>query len=221
LRIPHNFLPQNEFEYTVSSGIVRDAENNVFSQARVNYGLSRRITIGGGLEYLSSISKDKYIPFLNTSISLSSNILFTQEYIYKVRYRGAIQYNLPSSFKFALNYSKYSETQEAIVYNYDEELKAMISKPFKLSNISIFSQLTFNHYNLQSRKYFNTEFLLSKSARGIKVNLTTFAFFTEKKIKETNGWPLPQNFKVRILENQPTRAPRSAHGLVLKTKTKR
>jgi hypothetical protein len=207
LRIPHNFLPQNEFEYTVSSGIINGAGNNVFSQARVNYGLSHGITIGGGLEYLSSNSKNKYIPFFNTSISLSSNILFTQEYAYKVRYKGAIQYNLPNSFRFALNYAKYSKTQEAIMFNYDEELKAMISKPFKLNNNTIFSQLTFNHYNFQSKKYFNTEFLLSRSARGVKVSLTTFAFFTEKNKINLNPYSnlsvfllLPKNiiFKSQI-----------------------
>ena len=181
-RIPHTFLPQKEFEYTISSGIVEDAKNSVFSQARVNYGLLRRITVGGGLEYLSSISKDKYIPFLNTSISLSSNILFTQEYTYGVRYKGKISYNVPGSFKFELNYAKYNETQEAIINNYDEELKAMISKPLKMRNISVFSRLTFNHHSLHSTKYFNTEFLLSGSARRINVNLTTFAYF----IKNTN-----------------------------------
>ncbi|MCH7719479.1 MAG: hypothetical protein IH988_00615, partial [Planctomycetes bacterium] len=36
-KIPHNFLPQKKFEYTISSGIVEDDKNSVFSQARVNY----------------------------------------------------------------------------------------------------------------------------------------------------------------------------------------
>ncbi|MCK4518456.1 hypothetical protein KAT92_06770 [Candidatus Babeliales bacterium] len=176
-KIPYDFLPKNKIEYTISSGIVEDDENSIFSQARMNYGLSRHIAVGGGFEYLSSIPNVKGMPFLNTSIRLASNMLFTGEYIYGVRYKGMLSYNLPSNFNFSLKYTKYNETQEAVINNYKEELRAMISKRFRIFNISTFSQLTIDHHTVGSLKLTNTEFVLSGSSHGVNVNLTTYAYF--------------------------------------------
>ncbi|MBI9039199.1 MAG: hypothetical protein JEY97_13780 [Bacteroidales bacterium] len=176
-KIPYNFLPVNKFEYTISSGIVEDSVNSIFSQARMNYGLSRYITVGGGFEYLSSIPSGKGMPFINTSIRLSSNILFTGEYTYGVRYKGMLTYNLPSNFNFSLNYTNYDKNQEAVINNYKEELRAIISKRFRIFNISTFSQLAINHYTIGSLKLTNSEFVLSGSSHGVNVNLTTYAYF--------------------------------------------
>ena len=48
INIPYNFLPEKTLEYTASAGIVEDNMASRFSRARVSYGLSRNITIGGG-----------------------------------------------------------------------------------------------------------------------------------------------------------------------------
>lgn len=176
-RIPYNFLPLNKFEYTISSGIVEDGENSIFTQTKMNYGLSRRITVGGGFEHLSSIPMMKSMPFFNTSIRLASNILFTGEYTYGVRYKGMLSYNLPSNFNFSLKYANYNKTQEAVKNNYKEELNAMISKRFRIFNISSFSQLTINHHTIGSAKLTNSEFVLSGSSHGVNVNLTTQTYF--------------------------------------------
>ncbi len=175
LRVPHNFLPVKELEYTISSGLVEDTISSVFSQARFHYGLSRRITIGGGVEYLSSNSKEKYLPFINSSIRIASNIFFTQEYTHRVKYKGTLSYNLPHSLKFNLNYTKFNPTQEAILSNTVEEIRAIISKPFKMRNGTVFSRFTLNRQKFKATKNYNTELLLSGSVRGININLTTFA----------------------------------------------
>ncbi|MBN4061858.1 hypothetical protein JYU20_01500 [Bacteroidales bacterium AH-315-I05] len=196
-RIPHKFLPHKEFVYTLSSGVVEDGNGSFFSQGRVNYGLSQRISVGGGVEYLSSISKDKYMPFLNTSIRLGSNLLFTEEYTYGVRNKGMLSYNLPRSGKVELHYAKYNEAQEAIIHNYNEELKAMISNSFKMRQISVFSRLTINNYRLHSTKYFNTELILSGSAKRVSVNLTTVAYY----IKKTNEGLREQPIRPYVYNN--------------------
>jgi len=176
-KIPYDFLPKNKIEYTISSGIVEDDENSIFSQARMNYGLSRHITVGGGFEYLSSITNNKSMPFVNTSIRLASNMLFTGEYTHGVRYKGMLTYNLPSNFNFSIKYTKYNETQQAVINNYREQLRTMISKRFRIFNISTFSQLTIDHHTIGSLKLTNSEFVLSGSSHGVNVNLTTYAYF--------------------------------------------
>ena len=185
--IPFNFLPQKEWEYKISSGIIEDNKNSLFGQARINYGLTRAITIGGGLEYNSSISTTKNLSFFNTSIRLASNMLFSGEYAFGVRYKGLLSYHLPSDFRVELYYSKYNSGQQVIKLNYTEERRVMVSKPFHLFTIPGLSRFTLSqnlvqdpNTDLPPTKYTIPEFSLSGAARGVGVNITTSAFIIDK-----------------------------------------
>ena len=177
--IPFNFLPQNEFEYSMSSGVVEDGKNSIFSQARFNYGISRDLSVGGGVEYLSSLENNRIIPFLNTSLRLPYNILVSGEYSHKVGYRGILNYTSPSNVRLELNYAKYDETQDAVRFSYTEERKAVLSVPLKFRNLSGLSRFSFRQNILQQHQYTNAEWLLSGNVFGFNLNLTTTAFFNE------------------------------------------
>ncbi len=181
--IPFTFLPPKELQYKVSSGIIEDNKNSLFGQARLNYGLTKTITVGGGLEYNSSIITGKNIVFLNTSIRLPANALFNGEYIYGVRYKGLLNYRLPSNFQMELYYSKYNPGQQAISVNYSEERRVMISKPFHIQAISALSRFTLSQNFIQlpgvelpPTKYTIPEFLLSGATHGVSLSLTTLAY---------------------------------------------
>ena len=62
ISIPFNFLPVGEFEYRVSAGIVEDSLSSSFSRANFDFGVTRFLTIGGGVEYLSSLASGKILP---------------------------------------------------------------------------------------------------------------------------------------------------------------
>ena len=141
ISIPYNFLPANEFEYTVSAGLVEDSSNSFFSRASINYGVNRNITIGGGIEYLSSLSSGSAMPFFKTSINLSSGFLFSGEYDYGVKSKGILSYHSLSDLQFELNYTLYNRNQKAIITDYLEERKAVISMPFKFGDFTIYSRL--------------------------------------------------------------------------------
>jgi|GEM_PF-78849 len=187
--IPFNFLPPKEMEYKISSGIIEDNKNSLFGQARMNYGLTKTITLGGGLEYNSSIATSKNIAFFNTSIRMASNVLFNGEYIYGVRYKGLLTYHLPSDFQMELYYSKYNPGQQAIRLNYTEERRMMISKSFRLLSVSAFSHLILSQNLIQNpdtdlppTKYTIPEFSLSVASHRISLNITTSAFILDKMI---------------------------------------
>jgi hypothetical protein len=72
-----------------------------FSRAQFNYGLSKRITIGAGMEYLSSVTQ-KTMPFVNASVRLGSNLFITGEHIRNVRTKGLISYKLPANIRVEL-----------------------------------------------------------------------------------------------------------------------
>ena len=180
ISIPFNFMPAKELEYTVSGGMVEDSLNSRFSRGTVNYGLNRRITIGGGVEYLSSVITGTTMPFMSASIRVLSGLLLTGEYTYGVRTKALLSYRLPSNFQMELNYTKYDKGQKAIIYNYLEERKATLSVPIKGKNFAAYSRLTVNQIVLPNLKNTNAEMLLSGSVYGVSTNFTTYGMFTDR-----------------------------------------
>ncbi len=177
INIPFNFLPVNTLEYNISAGIVEDSEFSKFTRASLNYGLSRRITIGTGVEYLSSISTKPFMPFFNGSLRITNNLLLTGEYVYGVKTGGALTYRLPSNLQFDLKYIYYEEDQEAINFNYRQERKAVVSLPLRIKNFNSYNRFTLNQLILPTSTYTTGEWLFSSSFLGVNTNLTTYAIF--------------------------------------------
>ena len=175
ISIPFNFLPEKEFEYNVSAGIVEDGLNSQYARASVNYGLNKMITIGGGLEYLSSISNRKDIPFINTSLRLSSNLLVSSQYEHGVRFKNILTYRLPGNMQLEGNYIRYAKGQQAIINNYLEERKVMLSMPVRAAGLSFYSRMAFGQVILPGINYSTAEWLVSGVIKGVSTTLNTYA----------------------------------------------
>lgn len=180
INIPYNFIPVNELEYSLSAGIVEDNENRKFSRFDLNYGLSNSITLGAGAEYLSGIENGEVMPFLNTSIKLAPNLLFTGKYVYNVKAEGLLSFRTPSNLQVDLDYKNYKEGQTAINYNYLEERKISLSSPIKTKYFTAYSRLSINQIVLPTLKFTTAQLLLSGSIMGISTNLTTYGLFNER-----------------------------------------
>lgn len=182
--VPFNFMPLHQFEYSLTAGVVENDAKSRYSRASFNYGLSRRITIGGGTEYLSSVSAGRSMPFINASLRLGPHILVSGERTYGVRSKAVVSYRLPSNLQFDVNYTKYDRAQTAVQANFLDEKRMMLSMPFRGKKLTAFSRFTLNQFTLPysntgvqkiSNKYTSAEFLLSAVALGVSSNLTTFA----------------------------------------------
>jgi hypothetical protein len=180
INIPYNFLPVNTFEYVVSAGIVEDSVQSRFSRASMNYGMTRSLTIGGGAEYLSSVTSQPFMPYLNASFRVTNNLLLSGEYAYGVRAKGTLSYRLPSNVQLDLNYTWYDKEQKAIFYNYREERKATLTIPLKLGKMFTFQRFSFYQIVLPLSKYTTGEWIISGSPGGVNTNLTTYALRVEK-----------------------------------------
>ena len=176
--VPTAFLPKTEMEYTISSGIIEDGKGSVFTNAKVNYGLSNHVTLGAGVEYVSSLESNKSIPFLNSSFRLSSQLFLTASYYSKVLLDLNLNYTTPRNLRFDFDYSKYDKNQQAIRFNYTEIRRASVSLPIRSSFFSGTSRFNVQQNLINSTKFTTSEFLLSGSSRGFNFNFTTNAFFT-------------------------------------------
>jgi hypothetical protein len=175
INIPFNFLPKNTFEYKVSAGLVEDTLFSRFSRVSLNYGVSRSLTIGSGIEYLSSVTSGPSMPYLNASMSILKNILLSGEYTYGVRSKGTLSYRLPSNIQLDLNYTRYDKDQKAISFNYREERRATISLPVKIKKFSSFQRISLYQIVLPASKYTTGEWMFAGSVLGVGTNLTTYA----------------------------------------------
>jgi hypothetical protein len=177
INIPFNFLPEKTFEYRVSGGFVEDSSLSRFSRASFSYGVSRTLTVGAGMEYLSSLKVNPAMPYVNASWSLLNNILLSGEYTYGVRAKGTLSYRLPSNIQVDLNYTKYDKDQKAIFYNYLEERKASLALPLKFRHFSSYNRLAVHQIILPASKYTTGEWMFSGAFLGVSTNLTTYALF--------------------------------------------
>jgi len=179
INIPYNFLPEKTLEYTVSAGIVEDTLRSRFSRASVNYGVTRSLTVGAGTEYLSSVTSQPFMPYINASFRVVSNLLLSGEYAFGVRARGTLSYRLPSNLQLDLNYTWYDKDQKAIFYNYREERKATLIVPLKIGKLSTFQRFSVNQIILPTSRYTTGEWLISGSLFGVNTNLTTYALVAD------------------------------------------
>ena len=185
IQVPYTFLPAREFEYTASAGVVEDSLSSRFSRASFNYGISNRLTAGGGVEYLSSVTTGKSIPFVNASFRPSAALMLNGEYAYGVMSKFIASYHLPSDLQFELNYIRYKEGQMAINNSYKEERRATVSIPIRGKKFTAFSRLSLYQIVLPafkyaaSSKYTTAEWLLSAAFLGVSTNIITYALFNE------------------------------------------
>lgn len=179
INIPFNFLPAGTMEYNVSAGIVEDSLASRFSKARISYGLSRNLTMGAGLEYLSSLPGAQAMPFVNASLRLTGNLLLSGEYIHRVRSKGTLSYRTPSNIMLDLLYSHYDRDQKAINFNYREERKATLAMPLRMGKVSAYQRFSYYQILLPASQYSTAEWLISGSLRGVSTNLTTYAMMMD------------------------------------------
>ncbi|MGB4398367.1 MAG: hypothetical protein WBJ10_03280, partial [Daejeonella sp.] len=173
--VPYNFLPSGEMEYTLTAGMLEDGKYSRFSRADFKYGLNKGITIGTGVEYLSSIRSNQVMPFINSSFRLASNLLLTADYTHNVRGTALLNYRLPSNLLIELNYISYKKGQTVINGNLREERKFLVSKPLKLGSFYGFTRLSLNQIVYPRSKQTTADLLLSVATRGVSASLTSYA----------------------------------------------
>jgi hypothetical protein len=174
INVPFSFLPKGELEYTVSGGIVSDNLHSYFGRAEVLYGINRFATLGGGMEYLSSIEDEKGIPFLSAQVTPLTNIFLEVEYAHGVRTNGILTYH-PLWMMAEINYTRYVRGQKAIRFNYLEEREASLSLPVQFAFLRGNTRLSFKQNVYEKLTYNKTDMTFSTYVGKVNANLTSYA----------------------------------------------
>lgn len=160
MNTPYTFMPVKVMEYNVSGGILENENRSQFGRGELNYGVNRFVTIGGGLEYLSSIPDTPFIPFANVAFQPFSKMVINMNYSHNVSIKGMLSYSFGKSGYIEFDYSKYVEGQQATHNNTSEERKIRLSLPFIISKIRGNTKLSYNQqvYGSFTSKQLNAVF---------------------------------------------------------------
>ncbi|MVT07635.1 hypothetical protein [Chitinophaga tropicalis] len=179
MNVPFNFLPAGTFEYTVSGGIVQDGHQTKFARTEGNYGVNRYLALGAGTEYLSSIVRDNHMPFVTASLRLANNLLLSGEYTHGVRGNGIFSYRHRSQLEVEARYTRYKRGQQAINFNYLEERRLTLARPFTTKTFSLFTRVMLNQIILPGTRYTTAEGMVSGALGGIGANFSTYGLFAK------------------------------------------
>src|ERR1035437_9310556 len=113
--IPFNFLPPGVLEYNINAGTIENTPNSKFSRTSINYGVSRKMSVGGGYEYYSSPTIVNSLPYVGSSVMLLKNLMFAGEYTFGAKVKSSLNYRLPNNLELDLNYVGYEKNQKAIL----------------------------------------------------------------------------------------------------------
>lgn len=193
--VPFNFLPARSFEYVVNAGIIKDSLHSRFSRAVLRYGLTNRMTVGVGTEYLSSVKTGSHMPFVYTTVKLPANALLSTEYIPGVRGKGLLTWQLPSRLQLEMEYQRYTKGQKGIFTNNLQERRVALSLPLQKQNFFLLSKLAIKqvltpgigydslvktrYRDVTKLKYTSAEIMLSASLHRFSANLATLGFFRD------------------------------------------
>jgi hypothetical protein len=147
--IPVNFLPQHQFEYNLTGGIIDDSTRQRFGRAHVKYGLDNSVTIGAGVEYLSGVTPPQAMPYVNASMRVFSKIILFAEHMYRVRNKAVLSYRHPSNLQIDINYVTYDKNQTAVKFL--EEKRAVLSMPFRSKNFRLLPALPYRSLPTQRK----------------------------------------------------------------------
>ena len=173
MNVPYTVMAAKEFEYGVSTGMVQDSSSNRFGKGEFNYGVNRFLTVGGGVEYLSSITNGAYIPFLTATMQPFNNLTLNAEYAHGVRTRGLINYYFKRDILLELDYTKYVTGQLATRMNAPEERKARLSIPLRYKMINGYVKFDYTQLVYKNFNYNQSSVIMSAYYKQISANSST------------------------------------------------
>lgn len=173
MNIPYTVMPAHEFEYGLSLGVLQDSSLSRFGKGEFNYGVNRFLTVGGGLEYLSSIPNGAFIPYATAVILPFSNLTLNAEFAYGVRTRCLLNYYFWKNALLEVEYNKYVEGQLATRFNAPEERKVKLSIPFRTQTVIGFAKIDYAQLVYKAFSYNQANMMLSANYKQFGASSST------------------------------------------------
>jgi len=181
MNIPYTVMTAKKFEYGLSAGLLQDSSLSRFGKADFNYGVTRFFTVGGGVEYLSSIPKAALIPYTNFTWQPFSKLLINGEYDHGVKARGLLNYGFTKNASIEIDYTRYKKGQLATRFSYLEERKVKLSLPCRINKLIVFAKLDYTQFVYSEFRYNLTNIMLSSYYKQFSSNTSAQLNWIDKR----------------------------------------
>ncbi|MCB0519998.1 MAG: carboxypeptidase regulatory-like domain-containing protein [Lewinellaceae bacterium] len=171
LNVPFTFLPANTCEYEFTGGILQTDKNTQYALGNFNYGATRFLTIGGGVEYLSNLPTYPMIPYAKIAFQPISKMVMNLEYAHDVRLKGLLNYYITPNTFLEVDYEKYKEGQEATNLNALEARRISLTIPLRLNKVSLLSKMKVDQFIYKNFHFNQFSFILSAYYKQFSANL--------------------------------------------------
>lgn len=114
MTIPFQFTPVGHFDYQLNGGLTFDSLHVPYTFARINYGVSRRMTVSGGFEHYAGSTLTPNLPFTSASFVVSKNLLLGFTILGTAWQQADVTYRTRNGFSIESNMIHYSDEQDAL-----------------------------------------------------------------------------------------------------------
>ena len=177
---PYTVVPVKKLEYSLTTGIVQDSLNSRFGKTTFNYGVTRFLTVTGGLQYLSSNTAQPITTFASVSFQPFSAMLLNVDYTYEQVINAEIDYYVTKNAFLNIDYTQFLEGKLPRISNQLREFKVNLSTPLKNNFFSGFTSISFRQDSYEAFNYNQFNIMLSSRVNKISINSKTFINWTSK-----------------------------------------
>ncbi len=133
VRVPYTLIPQRQVEYSIAGGKDKLGNaNSMYSQAAAYYGVSNRITIGGGADVpISSRIGETPLFAGEATVQVAGNMIANASVAPKHKALFGLNYTSSSSISADVNFSTYSPNKFKNLVGQKFNLTASLSAPIR------------------------------------------------------------------------------------------
>ena len=187
---PYTFIPAKNLKYSLTTGIVQDSLNSRFAKVSLNYGITRSLTVAGGLEYLSSNFNQPFTPFTpfaNVAYQPFSNTVLSFNYMHQNNFKGLLNINLSQKIFLGLEYTKILNENTNRNSRNIGSFNADLTLPLKIKSLNIFSTFNFKSLKYESYSFNQINWALSAGFNKVKFNLDSFINWASENTKQISS----------------------------------
>lgn len=201
LFVPFILLPKKDLIYQINAGVVHGLKFEKIANAQLNYGLTKSITLGAGLEYFSGLRDRLLIPRLTSSTKLGNNMMISSEWLPGLKTSGVWNARTNKGIVLDLSFEKLKEGQEAFPQlRYLSLMRFSGTIPFKTKRKVYSSRINFTEFVYPSSRIQTLRWSLNGDLFGAFSNFSTYAsryngnIFLTSTLQQT--YRLPANWRM-------------------------
>jgi hypothetical protein len=173
LNTAFSLMPSKEFEYGLTAGVLQDSLSSRMGKAEFNYGVNTSLTIGAGVEYLSSIPGNPAIPFAKITLQPFNKLVINGQYAHSVKTQVLVNYYFKKNAFLEIDYFRFKEGQLATPFNALRELKAKLFIPLKYKMVSGYATIDYSGLGYKNYNYKQATFIFSGYYKKFSATSTT------------------------------------------------